>query len=58
MIAEGIEREAQAEILESWRVPFGQGFLFARPMSSKAFLDGLARQGDTGRPDEPAVGAT
>ncbi len=57
MIAEGIEREAQAQILESWRVQFGQGFLFARPMSSEAFLDGLARQSGTGRPDEPAVGA-
>ena len=56
MIAEGIEREAQARILEGWRVQFGQGFLFARPMSSEDFLEGLARQGSAGRPDEPAVG--
>jgi sensor c-di-GMP phosphodiesterase-like protein len=52
MIAEGIEREAQAQILESWRVQFGQGYLFARPMSRLAFLEGLARQDRTGRPGE------
>jgi sensor c-di-GMP phosphodiesterase-like protein len=52
MIAEGIEREAQAQILESWRVQFGQGYLFARPMSRHAFLEGLARQDRTGRPGE------
>jgi sensor c-di-GMP phosphodiesterase-like protein len=44
MIAEGIERESQVEILRRWRVPFGQGYLFARAMSSQAFLEGLARQ--------------
>jgi sensor c-di-GMP phosphodiesterase-like protein len=58
MIAEGVEREAQARILESWRVPFGQGFLFARPMSSEAFLEGLARQDGTGRSDESPAQAT
>jgi sensor c-di-GMP phosphodiesterase-like protein len=52
MIAEGIEREAQARILQDWRVLLGQGFLFARPMSSEAFLEGLASQDRTGRPDE------
>ena len=52
MIAEGIEREAQAQILESWRVQFGQGYLFARPMSRHAFLEGLAHQDRTGRPGE------
>jgi sensor c-di-GMP phosphodiesterase-like protein len=52
MIAEGIEREAQAQILESWRVQFGQGYLFARPMSRHTFLEGLARQDRTGRPGE------
>jgi sensor c-di-GMP phosphodiesterase-like protein len=52
MIAEGIERDVQAEILEGWRVQFGQGFLFARPMSSEAFLDGLARQDRAGHPSE------
>lgn len=54
MIAEGIERDAQAKILEGWRVQFGQGFLFARPMSSAAFLEGLARQDRTGRPHDAA----
>jgi sensor c-di-GMP phosphodiesterase-like protein len=52
MIAEGIEREAQAKILEDWGVQFGQGYLFARPMSGAAFLEGLARQDRTGRPIE------
>jgi sensor c-di-GMP phosphodiesterase-like protein len=52
MIAEGIERDVQAEILEGWRVQFGQGFLFARPMSSEAFLDGLARQDRASHPSE------
>ena len=52
MIAEGIEREAQAKILEGWGVQFGQGYLFARPMPGAAFLDGLARQDRTRRPDE------
>ncbi len=44
MIAEGIERRSQVEILRRWRVPFGQGYLFARAMGSQAFLEGLARQ--------------
>jgi len=52
MIAEGIEREAQAQILEGWHVQYGQGFLFARPMSSEAFVEGLTRQDRTGRPDD------
>lgn len=54
MIAEGIEREAQVEILRSWRVQYGQGFLFARSMSSEAFLEGLARQARGGNPDARA----
>jgi sensor c-di-GMP phosphodiesterase-like protein len=48
MIAEGIEREAQAQILEGWHVQYGQGFLFAKPMASTAFLEGLARQDHNG----------
>ena len=60
MIAEGIEREAQAQILEGWHVQYGQGFLFARPMASTAFLEGLARQDRNDRPGDNAslVGAT
>ena len=61
MIAEGIEREAQAQILEGWHVQYGQGFLFAKPMASAAFLEGLARQDRNDRPGDNAsnpVGAT
>lgn len=54
MIAEGIEREAQAQILEGWHVQYGQGFLFARPMASAAFLEGLARQDRNGSPGDNA----
>ena len=54
MVAEGIERDAQAQILESWRVQYGQGFLFARPMASEAFLEGLPRQDRTSSPDDNA----
>ena len=54
MIAEGIERETQARILQDWRVEYGQGFLFARPMGSEEFLAGLARQDRTGSPDQRA----
>ena len=50
MIAEGIERDAQASILAGWRVQYGQGYLFAKPMTADAFLDGLAQQDRTGRP--------
>jgi sensor c-di-GMP phosphodiesterase-like protein len=54
MIAEGIEREAQAQILEGWHVQYGQGFLFAKPMASTAFLEGLARQDRNDRPGDNA----
>jgi len=54
MVAEGIERDAQAQILESWRVQYGQGFLFARPMSSEALFEGLARQDRSARPHDNA----
>jgi len=54
MIAEGVERESQAEILKHWGVQHGQGYLFAKPMDSESFLSGLARQ-DAGRHSESSV---
>jgi diguanylate cyclase (GGDEF)-like protein len=36
VIAEGVEDERQAEILENLGCPLGQGFLFARPMTGSA----------------------
>ena len=33
VIAEGIETQAQAELLKNMGCPFGQGYLYARPMS-------------------------
>ncbi|WP_162823886.1 EAL domain-containing protein [Lysobacter sp. TY2-98] len=38
MVAEGVEQEGQAAILLSWRVPFGQGWLFSRPLPADELL--------------------
>lgn len=38
VIAEGVEKGAQMEVLNHFRCQEGQGFLFARPMASPAFL--------------------
>jgi diguanylate cyclase (GGDEF)-like protein len=41
VVAEGIEREAQRKYLEELGCPYGQGFLFAKPLdpeNAKAFL--------------------
>jgi EAL domain-containing protein (putative c-di-GMP-specific phosphodiesterase class I) len=37
VVAEGIETEAEREILERLEVPFGQGYLFGRPAVASAW---------------------
>lgn len=39
VVAEGIETEAEREILERLEIPFGQGFLFGKPAVAGAWLD-------------------
>ena len=41
VIAEGVEDERQAQILQSLGCPMAQGFLFARPMAVPALYDWL-----------------
>ncbi|QSX78677.1 EAL domain-containing protein [Agrilutibacter solisilvae] len=38
MVAEGIERGSQVQVLRSWGVEYGQGYFFAQPMSGDDFL--------------------
>ncbi|ATJ84615.1 putative bifunctional diguanylate cyclase/phosphodiesterase [Halomonas beimenensis] len=44
VIAEGIEEEAQARLLEAMGCPLGQGYLFARPLPAADFLAWYGRQ--------------
>jgi diguanylate cyclase (GGDEF)-like protein/PAS domain S-box-containing protein len=53
LVAEGIERTEQLTALQDLRCELGQGFLFARPLESRA-LDALLQEGE---PAEPSVGA-
>lgn len=43
LIAEGVENEAQAELLTAAGCEFAQGYLYARPMPEKEFLDFVAK---------------
>jgi EAL domain-containing protein (putative c-di-GMP-specific phosphodiesterase class I) len=42
VIAEGVEDERQAQILQSLGCPLAQGFLFARPMTAAALTGWLS----------------
>ena len=44
IIAEGIERPEQAELLRELGCDFGQGFLFAKPLAERAALDFLRQE--------------
>ena len=44
VVAEGVEDERQAHILQALGCPMGQGFLFARPMPPQALLTWLDSQ--------------
>jgi diguanylate cyclase (GGDEF)-like protein/PAS domain S-box-containing protein len=49
VVAEGIELPEQASSLEALGCEIGQGFLFARPMTSQALVDFLALADTAGR---------
>ena len=42
VVAEGIETEAEREILERLEIPYGQGYLFGKPSVAGAWLDAPA----------------
>jgi len=48
VIAEGVEDERQAQILQNLGCPLGQGFLFARPMTGEALLGWLSNDAMAG----------
>jgi EAL domain-containing protein (putative c-di-GMP-specific phosphodiesterase class I) len=45
VIAEGVEDERQADILEALGCPLAQGYLFARPMTVEQLRDWLKQNG-------------
>jgi diguanylate cyclase (GGDEF)-like protein len=47
VVAEGVEDERQAQILQALGCPMAQGFLFARPMSPPALYKWLGEQAQT-----------
>ncbi|MDB5906866.1 MAG: hypothetical protein JWP34_980 [Massilia sp.] len=47
VVAEGVEDERQAQILQALGCPMAQGFLFARPMSPPQLYDWLGKQAQT-----------
>lgn len=53
VIAEGVEAAAQRDILLSAGCDYGQGFLFAEPLTCAELEDYLAMHGVTGGPDFP-----
>ncbi len=47
VVAEGVEDERQAQILQALGCPMAQGFLFARPMSTPELYDWLGEHAQT-----------
>lgn len=45
VVAEGVEDERQAEILQALGCPLAQGYLFARPLSPQGLLEWLGAKG-------------
>lgn len=43
-LAEGIETAEQLDLLHQYHCDYGQGYYFARPMSSEAFFDLLKKE--------------
>jgi EAL domain-containing protein (putative c-di-GMP-specific phosphodiesterase class I) len=41
IIAEGVEDEVQAQILQALGCPLAQGYLFARPLAPEALIEWL-----------------
>lgn len=46
MVAEGIETEAERDLLTGWGCDYGQGWHFGRPMPAKAFGEWLEGRGE------------
>jgi len=55
VVAEGIERTDQIVSLQNLGCEFGQGFLFARPMSHEALFEYLIDEGSAERPESNAA---
>ena len=49
VVAEGVEDERQAQILQALGCPLAQGFLFARPMPAQELYSWLGKRTDAGR---------
>ncbi len=46
VVAEGIEREEQRDVLQGLRCAYGQGYLFGRPAPFEAFQARIGEHGD------------
>lgn len=62
MIAEGVETDEQAELVRSMGCPYGQGWLYSRPLAperiASVLAQGLPISGRSSSPDDPATTMT